>query len=146
MRKKGYSNIIIIVVLLAIVGLGSYIFLLGKSKPDIYFQLETNEEKIYWNLKKELAVDIVSKRKIANFKAVLKDGENLIELDSKILKEDLDSQVHTYLIFPPKTNNLNSSSNLILEVTAMDDNKINHLLKEESTKNVDKHVDNVDNY
>ncbi|MDX4047868.1 M23 family metallopeptidase [Aliarcobacter skirrowii] len=141
MRKKGYSNIIIIVVLLAIVGLGSYIFLLGKSKPEIYFQLETNEEKIYWNLRKELAVDIVSKRKIANFKAVLKDGENLIELDSKILKEDLDSQVHTYLIFPPKTNNLNSSSNLILEVTAMDDNKINHLLKEESTKSVDIVID-----
>lgn len=144
MRKKSYSKYIITTILLALIAIFSYIFFLGNSKPEIYFQQEVEEEKIYWNLRKELTVDVLSSRKIANFEAMLIDEQKdtKIELDTKLLNEDESTGIYTYLVFPPKNININLS-NIKLEVDVQDDNRINRLLNEKSKKSIDIIIDKI---
>ncbi|OCL93496.1 M23 family metallopeptidase [Arcobacter porcinus] len=144
MRKKSYLKYIITIILFLLIAVGIYVFFLGKSKPEIYFQQEAEESKIYWNLKKELTVDILSSRKIASFEASLniKESGEKISLDSKLLNEDSTTGIYTYLIFPAKGNKQNIKT-AELQIEVQDDNRINHLLNEKSIKSIDIVIDKV---
>jgi murein DD-endopeptidase MepM/ murein hydrolase activator NlpD len=139
MRKKKSPILMIFTIFLAmILGAGGYLYnsdMFEQQQPDI-----KSPDLIYWNLKKNISVDLSDNVGIKHITAFVSDGENSIPLINKLLAKA--TKDYKLLVDFPRSGFFTKKSRLKLIITVTDNSKWNYFAGNKSTKEIDIILDN----
>ena len=136
-KKKSSLGLLISLIIIISVLAGAYLYLspaFEKNKPSVEVK-----DKIYWNLKSKLNINLEDESGIKYYKITFKDGEKDIVLNQEVIK---DKQVNlTVDIAPPKLDMFYKADKAVLEIEVVDNSKWNFLEGNKVIKSIDLHID-----
>ena len=130
-RKKSGGLVVSVILILILCG-GGYIYfspMFEQNKPKI----DVND-RIYWNLKSKLTVNLSDESGIKYYKITFKDGEREYQLNQRVLN-DIQKNL-TIEVLPPKLDMFYKGEEGILEIEAVDNSKWNFLEGNKIVKSV----------
>jgi len=136
-RKKSSSGIVILFILILLVVALAYLYnskMFERNAPSIELQ-----QKIEWNLKKPIGIQISDNSGIKFVRATLSDGKNSIVLTKKVF--EVVQKDYLLEIKFPRTGFVSNKKNFELTVEAVDSSKWNFFSGNKSIKKSIIHVD-----
>ncbi len=130
-RKKSGGLVVSVILILILCG-GGYIYfspMFEQNKPKI----DVND-RIYWNLKSKLTVNLSDESGIKYYKITFKDGEREYPLNQRVLN-DIQKNL-TIEVQPPKLDMFYKGEEGVLEIEAVDNSKWNFLEGNKIVKSV----------
>ncbi len=136
-KKNGFMKYFMILIFTALLGAIGFIMVSAEfeqNKPNILV-----EDKMYWNLRTKLNIDISDDSGIKYYKITYNDGDKSVELNNEVLSGK-DKRV-TVKVTPPKLDMFYKSKNVSLDIEAIDSSKWNFFDGNRATKKVKLTID-----
>ena len=120
-KKNGFMKYFMILIFTLLVGAIGFVMVSSEfeqNKPNILV-----EDKMYWNLKSKLNIELSDDSGIKYYKVTYNDGSKSVELNSEVLTGK-DKRV-TVQVTPPKLDMFYKSENVSLDIEVVDSSKWN---------------------
>ena len=136
-KKKSSLGLIFSLIIIISVFAGAYLYLspaFEQNKP--YIQAE---DKIYWNLKSKLNIDLEDESGIKYYKVTFKDGQRDIVLNQEVIKNKQEKL--TINVVAPKLDMFYKGDEAVLEIEVVDNSKWNFLEGNKVIKRINLTID-----
>lgn len=136
-KKSSPFTIIFLLILFIAAGAGGYIYFspaFEQNKPII-----TTDDKIYWNLKSPVTIDLDDESGIKYYKVVFQDGQKEIVLNQKVFNS-IETNVKIN-VTPPKLDMFYKGKTTKLFIETVDNSKWNLLEGNRATKTIEVKID-----